>query len=497
VRLLAVRPKLCALLAGVMAALALPPISLVPLIFVAFPGLYFLLAAAPGARAAAWRGFAFGMGYHLVGLFWITNAILIMAAEFWWAVPISVPLLAAVLSVFIALPCGLAVRFFPAGLPRILGLAGLWVLFDLGRQFFLTGFPWNELGTIAVMPGEVGLAMMQAASLATVHGLTWLVLLVSLLPVLGRRGMAASAAILVLWAGFGLARLRPAVSSGIDAVLVQGNVSQTAYLAHLGDIEWAREVFQRHLALTQEGARAGTAPFIVVWPEVASPWWLAQDEGARVMIMDAAKPALAAVIGAPREGEGGPRNSVFVLTPDAHVAAYYDKTHLVPYGEYFPSYLPIKLGPNGWVPGPGIRTLHVPGVPALGPLVCFEAIFPGQVADERDRPAMLLNLTDDAWFGDSTGPRQHLAQARLRAVEEGLPFLRAANTGISAVIDPYGRLTATLSLNKTGYLRAVIARSLPPTVVAEMGLWSALILAAISVCMGVFCRFLGKYPTTI
>jgi len=186
-----------------------------------------------------------------------------------------------------------------------------------------------------------------------------------------------------------------------------------------------------------------------------------------------------------------------VLTPDAHVAAYYDKTHLVPYGEYFPSYLPIKLGPNGWVPGPGIRTLHVPGVPALGPLVCFEAIFPGQVADERDRPAMLLNLTDDAWFGDSTGPRQHLAQARLRAVEEGLPFLRAANTGISAVIDPYGRLTATLSLNKTGYLRAVIARSLPPTVVAEMGLWSALILAAISVCMGVFCRFLGKYPTTI
>ncbi len=475
-----------ATICGLLAAATLPPFSLVPLLFVALPGLLLLIGAAPTAVSAARRGFAFGMAHHIVGLWWITNAIIVMAAQFWWAIPIAVPLLAAALSVFIAIPAAIAWRLAP-GLPRVLGFAGAWVLGDLARQFVLTGFPWNVLGTVSAMPGNAGVVMMQAANLATVHGLTWLIVLVALLPALGRRGIAVSCALVATWAGFGIAHVRPTVLTGMDVVLVQGNVPEGENQANWQNRDWLRRIFDRHLALTRQGAAQSNRPFIVVWPETASPWWLQQDSAARAMIMAAAHPALAAFIGAPRDGgHNDPRNSLIALGADGEVAAYYDKAHLVPYGEYFPSYLPFRLGERGWTPGPGIKTLHVPGIPAVGPLICFEAIFPGQVVDEADRPTMLVNVTSDSWFGDSGGPRQHLVQARFRAIEEGLPLLRAANTGISAVIDPYGRITARLGLARQGVVRAPIPANLAAPLATRTGLWAPLALALLSLGMGVF-----------
>jgi apolipoprotein N-acyltransferase len=468
---------------GVVSALALPPLTVLPVLWFCLPGLLRLISEASSWRSAFRAAFIFALFHHMIGLWWITEAVMVMAAQFWWAIPIAVPLLSAVLALFIALPAVLAFYTRP-GLPRVLMLCGAWVLGDLARQFFLTGFPWNLLGTTVALPGGIGDALLQAASLGTVHLLTLLVLLVTFLPVLGRRGVYAAVALGVLWLSYGFARLAPVHAAGFDAVLVQGNVAETDNRDHWQDRLWLDQVFQHHLDLTRQGVAAAPSPALVVWPETASPWWLEQDPQARAMIAAAGKGALGFLVGAPRDGlHNDPRNALIAIAPSGAVAATYDKTHLVPYGEYFPSYLPIRLGERGWTPGPGIRTLHMAGVIPFGPLICFEAIFPGQVVDETDRPKMLVNITNDAWFGNSSGPRQHLVQARLRAIEEGLPLLRAANTGISALIDPYGRVTALLGLGLTGYVRGEVAEALPAPLAARSGLGLPGLLA-LGLCLG-------------
>jgi apolipoprotein N-acyltransferase len=210
----------------------------------------------------------------------------------------------------------------------------------------------------------------------------------------------------------------------------------------------------------------------VVWPEAASPFLLETDVNARAAIADAADaPAL---VGAIRfDAAGKPRNSLMAITSAAPPVAIYDKSHLVPFGEYQPSWmpLPIQVVPGGgFAFGSGLHTLHVPALPPVGPLICYEAIFPGQVVDAADRPAWLVNVTNDAWFGNSTGPRQHLLAARLRAVEEGLPLMRAANTGISAGFDGFGRELGRIGMNVEGTLVLALPGALPPTPFARLGL---------------------------
>ncbi len=471
---------------GLLAAGALPPLTLVPLLFVAIPGLLWLIGQAPGWRSAAARGLVFGLVHHMAGLYWVTNAILVMAAEFWWAVPIAVPLLALVLAVFIAVPCGLA-RLVPAGWPRLLILSGAWVLADLSRQFILSGFPWNLLATVWEMPGELGVVFIQPAAWVGAHGLTLMTLLLTGSVTLKLRLRLAGLAFFLLWAASGLLRLQTAVPPiNLTAVIVQGNISEDDHRDHGRDPAWAARIFDSELGLTRQGMHeAGTGPKIVIWPETASPYALTQDPPARLAMADAANPALMTLSGTERfESATVAHNSLVAVAPDGSVAAVYDKAHLVPYGEYFPSYAHFMLGEQGFVPGPGIRTLHMPGLPAIGPLICYEAIFPSQVVDEADRPDLLVNITNDAWFGNSAGPRQHFAAARLRTVEEGLPMLRAANTGISAVIDAQGRVTARLGLNRKGVLVAAVPGKLPPPLAARLGLADALTLSLLCCAAG-------------
>jgi apolipoprotein N-acyltransferase len=481
------RADAAAALLGIVAALALPPLTLAPLLAASIPGLLALIDGAPTRRAAFRRGMAFGTAHHLAGLYWVTNAILVQAADFWWAVPIGVPLLAAVLAVFIALPCAAARAVLP-GWPRVLMLAGAWVFGDLARQFVLTGFPWNPLGSAMEMPGTLGLAFMQPAAWVSVHGLTFLAVLLAGALSLSRRARLGALAALLLWGTAGLIRLQLPASPAPDltAVIVQGNVPETEHRDHWNDRAWIDRIFERHLALTRAGVlQAAGHPSVVVWPETASPWWLEEDAPARRMVAEAAGPALATLAGTPRmDQHKQPHNSLVAVMPDASIGAVYDKFHLVPYGEYFPSYLPIRLGEQGWVPGPGLRTLHVPGLPPIGPLICFEAAFPAQVALESDRPGMLLNITNDSWFGNSAGPRQHLAAARMRAVEEGLPLVRAANTGISAIINAHGMVVAQLGLGKQGTLVGMIPGVMPPTLESRLGLAAPGLLAIFSCACG-------------
>jgi apolipoprotein N-acyltransferase len=509
------RADLTALGLGALAAAGLPPVYAIPVLWVATPGLLALIDGAAGPATAARRGWWFGFGHNLLGLYWITEAILFEAARFWWLVPLAVPALAAVMAVFIAAPAGLA-RLADRGWPRVLTLAGGWVLADLARQFIATGFPWNPWGSVWEIPGVAGDVMIQPAAWLGAPGLTFLTVLLSGLPAIGRGRCVASVVAVAGWAAVGYARLQvplpPAL--GLQVVLVQGNVPQ----GQKWDRAFVMQVFDRYLSLTRQGvADTGGRSAVVVWPETASPFLLQTDGAARTAIAAAAGGA-PSLVGAVRfDRDNRPRNSLFAIMPDGALAngmtanemaangmaangmaangmsangtgandghlphapddnpaGIYDKWHLVPFGEFQPSWFPapIQVVPGGgFQPGPGPRTLHIPGLPPVAALICYEAIFPGQVVDEHDRPAWMVNITNDAWFGNSTGPRQHLAAARLRTVEEGLPLVRAANTGISAAFDPRGHEIARLGMGRTGDLIVDLPPALPAPMFARFGL---------------------------
>ncbi len=479
-----------AILLGGLSALALPPFDLTGILWLTLPWLLARLSRC-GVRGALLQGFGFGFGYHCVGLYWITNAILTRLDLFWWAVPLATPLCAIPLACCMAVPCALA-TLAPAGWRRIAAFAGLWTLSDLAREFLFTGFPWNPLGSTWEWPSHAGDVMIQPAAWTGVPGLTLLTVLAACLPLLGRRGAAASLLLLALWAGSGLLRLghvAPAGAPGPVVLLVQGNIPESEKL----DRQTAMQTFRTYLSLTAGGAaRAGAQaqalgrPLVFAWPESAFPGLLDEDAQARAIIMAQAPTAAAGLIGSVRFGaDGRPRNSMLALRPDGAVAALYDKAHLVPFGEYQPAGLPFQVVPGGgFVAGRGLRTLHLPGLAAFGTLICYEVIFPGAVVAADDRPRWLLNITNDAWYGDSAGPRQHLQSARMRAVEEGLPLARAANTGISGAFDAYGRQIGRLGWGQAGTLAVALPAPLPPTVFAWSGLWMPLVLAVLACSLG-------------
>jgi apolipoprotein N-acyltransferase len=483
------RANVAACVLGLLSALALPPLHLLPVLLVAVPGLLALIGAAAGWRQALLRGFWFGFAHHLIGLYWITDAILVEAAQFWWLVPLAVPALSAVLALFIAAPCGVA-RLVRPGYSRALALAGAWVLADLARQYIATGFPWNLWGGDWAIPGALGDVLIQPAAWVGVPGMTLLTLLLAATPAFGRRAMAFGAAGLLVWVGFGLWRLSAPLPPlpGVEVVLVQGNVPQ-------GE-KWSRaravSIFRHYLDLSRQGmaearARDPASVHVVVWPESASPFLLDSDAAARAAINDAVEGATG-LIGTVRfDADERPRNSLVALVGPGTPVATYDKWHLVPFGEYAPGWMPfaVQVVPGGgFAFGSGPATLHVPGLPPLAPLICYEAIFPGEVVNESDRPAWLVNVTNDAWFGNSTGPRQHLAAARLRAVEEGLPLVRAANTGISAAFDAYGREQARLGINRAGTIVIALPGALAAPPFARFGLAIPASLAVLALLAG-------------
>jgi len=311
-------------------------------------------------------------------------------------------------------------------------------------------------------------------------------LLLAAVPVLGWRWRIAGALLLVGWGASGLIRLQRTVPSlPLTVVLVQGNVAQGQKF----DQEFAVRIFRHYLELTAQPPSAG--PTVTVWPETAFPGLLDADQPARQAI-ERASGGAPALIGSVRfDAQGRPRNSLFAVLGGGLIGGWYDKWHLVPFGEYIPDWLPLPimvLPGNGFARGPGPRTLHVPGLPPFGPLICYEAIFSGEIVDRADRPAWLVNVTNDAWFGNSTGPRQHLAAARLRAVEEGLPLLRAANTGISAAFDARGHELGRIDMQTTNTLTVTLPGAMPETLFADLGLWLPAISGSVALGAGLVAR---------
>ena len=488
-----------AILLGALSALALPPWHYVLLVIPAFTGLLWLLDAAAQSprplRASAVTAWLFGAGHFLVGVHWIAEPFLVDAARHGWLIPFALAGMAGGLALFPAVT-GLItvalVRYFAlAGIARVLAFAAVWVFFEWVRSWVFTGFPWNLAGYVWAATPEV----MQAAAFAGILGVSLMTVAASAAPAaLAGPGTVGGArawiAVIIftavlpaaIWSA-GALRLgaapaydpddATAMVPGMRLRIVQANIPQRQ--------KWIPELraghLQRQIAMSRQPSPR--PPTHVIWPETAAPFFLANDDAVRRVAAIAAPRDGALITGAPRRS-GGPGairywNAAHVIAGDGRIIANYDKAHLVPFGEYVPlrGILPLdKLvpGQGDFSAGPGRQTLTVPGLPPVSPLICYEAIFSGAVARRDARPGWLLNLTNDAWFGTFAGPQQHFAIAATRAVEEGLPMVRAANTGISAVIDPYGRTVVSLGLGVEGVLDSGLPRALPaPTPYARWG----------------------------
>lgn len=476
-------PLMRAFLWGLLAAAALPPVHLLPVLLLSIPGLLRLIETAPNWKRAAFIGWFYGFGLGLAGLYWITEPILTEAQSFWWLVPFAAPLLAAAVAFYTIIPA-LAAWLMPSGLGRVLVFAGAWIASNLAQQFLFTGFPWNYWGTDWAISGRLGNIFLQPASLVGVYGLTLFTVLLACTPLFGKRGIAALICGLILWAGYGYVRLQtPEQMTGLTIGLLQPDFPEPPdYTRPALLASWQRLLRMSHAALAN-GADA------IIWPEGASPWLLASDPVARMQLADVTgrTPVIA---GSTRMVSTTDfRNSIIVTDGPEPPVAFYDKWKLVPFGEYMPKWIPVKIIPSalgaGFTPGPGPKTIsNVPDLPAFASVICYEAIFSGQIIDEHARPDWIVNVTDDAWFGNSAGPRQDFTNIRLRAVEEGLPIARAANSGISAMIDPFGRVIASLPLGYRGVLIAPLPKQQPPTFYSRWGLWIPLWLT-------ILCLFLG------
>lgn len=459
-----------AFLLGAAATLALPPLCLFPLLFLAFPPVVWMLAGAARRRAAFAVGWWFGFGYFAFGLYWIGNALLVFSDKFLWLLPFA----SAGLPAFLAFFTGAATWgawYGRTPLQRALLFALTWMLAEWLRGHVLTGFPWNLIGY--AWAGSD--AMLQPAAIFGIYGLSLVAVLSACLPagLAGSRNprvlfATAVALPIAAWAG-GSLRLGMAADTapgdGIGLRVVQSDIPQRE--------KWAPEFRERNLRLFLDLSLVQRPDWVrhVIWPETAATFLPGDNEPLRRVLAAAAPPGGLLITGAPRRigGGRGLANAMIALDGAGHIVAAYDKHHLVPFGEYVPlaDYLPIEKitpGRSGFTPGPGPQTLQLPGLPPFSPLICYEIIFPGAVVADGMRPDWLLNVTNDAWYGVSAGPHQHLAQSRVRAVEEGLPLVRASYTGISAVIDPYGRVLAKRGLNEAGVIDFRLPRALaePP-----------------------------------
>lgn len=480
-------------LAGAAMTMGHAPVNLPWLFFLAVPLLIWLLDAAPGARAAFWTGWCAGFGYFVTGLHWIGHAFLIDADQFLWLLPFAVTLLPAGLGFFWGLAAVLA-RQLIWGPLRVAGFAAMLTLAEYARGHLLTGFPW-------ALPGYVWVEtpMMQAASWAGPYGMTFLTLLLTGLPLVALAGVrhrfwpAAGSvlAVAALWAA-GALRIPAETAYAADAPMlrvVQPNATQA-----LKRTEAVR--FYRRL-LDLSAAPDDVPPDIVIWPESAVEFLPAYEPEERARIGGSGGGAVM-LLGANHGERIGGRdvyyNSLFALAPDGTILARYDKHHLVPFGEYLPlqgvlraiGLTELASQRGGFSTGPAPQLLELPGLPGFTPLICYELIFPDEVIPEAGRPDWILQVTNDAWFGNLAGPQQHLAQAQIRAIEFGLPVVRAANTGISAIIDPYGRLIATLGLDSIGYIGERLPAKIPTTTYSRTRDIPALSLSVIVVLLSFY-----------
>jgi apolipoprotein N-acyltransferase len=499
------RPRaVLAMAAGGVTVFAQAPFHVFAVCFLTFPVLIWLLdgAIARPSRswlATAWPAFAtgwlFGFGYFVAGLWWIGNALFVEAEEFIWMWPFAVLALPAVLAVFYGLACVVARMLWSDGFGRIAALALGFGLAEWLRSFALTGFPWNAIG-YAAMPSPV---LMQSASLIGIFGMNAVAVFVFALPAAFVQGRwrASVAAVLVVGllaadAGYGywrLDRAAPPPGEPKTVRIVQPAVNQS----EKWDAAKRTSIFADLIAFSEQESEGGGRPDIIVWPETAVPFILTDEPDAVAAVADALEDRQILLAGGVRVSEteirrGRPAyfNSILALNGDGVIFDAADKKHLVPFGEFLPfaemmdriGLKAVAAADRGYSAAERRRTLSLPDGVTVLPSICYEAIFPGAVDAEGDAPTLIVNVTNDAWYGNTPGPYQHAHQARIRAVENGLPMVRAANNGISAVYDAYGRQIDALGYGVRGAVDVALPAPLGETFYQHEGRMAFWILMA-------------------
>jgi apolipoprotein N-acyltransferase len=460
-------------LAGAFASLSLPPLFLLPAIFaLSIPLLAYLKAE---SRMQASMIFAAaGTGWFLASTYWVSHSLVVETPSLWGLAPFMALALSLILALFWASAAMVSWSFGRRSVARLFWFVAFFSVGEWARGFVATGFPWNLTGSLFA----VDLASLQAASVIGAYGLCVIANFFALVPVLwilGHRRFAAIFLILPLaLAAFGAARLANSsdgysVSSGSMIRLVQPAIPQVD--------KWDRSKRQAHLDKLVDLSRQGdVVPKLVIWPETAFAGFASRSQSLlNTTIRNATQNDGVVITGIPRFG--GDRtllNSAIMINHDGAIKTVYDKRHLVPFGEYIPfrKWLPFLepiVGPIDFVPGENNRLMHLDGYGNMQMLICYEVIFAGAVIDQEMRPDIIINITNDAWFGQSAGPWQHLVQAQMRAIEEGLPLMRVANTGITAGFNSYGRILGQIGLGAQGVLDLSVPLALPPTLFARFG----------------------------
>ncbi|MEZ0172671.1 apolipoprotein N-acyltransferase [Microvirga sp. TS319] len=467
----------------------------------------------PSFKSAALIGWFWGFGYFVAGLWWLGAAFLVEADQFAWALPFGVLGLPALLAFFTAFGFALARLLWQPDASRILALAFALTVSEWLRGHLFTGFPWNNPG----MALGQNLWLMQSASILGLYGLCFLALAICASPAAILTGPTArarwlapglAAVALLAMATFGLWRIPATPIASVANVrlrIMQPNLAQDAKFNPRN----RDAIMRRYLSLSARPGRDGRTlgeVTHIVWPESAFPFLLHRDPVSLAQIGGLLEAGAVLITGAARMDEPLPGesigkffNAIQVIDDRGTILGSYDKVHLVPFGEYVPAFLETLIRavglrqfvhiPGGFEPAERREALTIPGLPPVAATICYEAIFPGEILAEGDgpRPRLILNLTNDGWFGQTTGPYQHFAQARLRAVEEGLPLVRAANTGISGVVDPYGRLVSSLPLGVEGILDSDLPVALEAFYSAKTRSFS--LTALLTIClMALFVR---------
>ena len=465
------RFPLIAFLAGALLTATFAPLSFFPAAIVAFPLMILLIDCAKSRQQAFAFGWWTGFGLFSIGLTWIGHSFTQQDNVPAILAPFAILILAGLMAVYIAAVFWISWRLWVKGPLRVLLFAAVWMLFEFARGYLFTGFPWHLAGTM----WADWLPVAQLASAVSIYGLSALTVLsfsafslflyknLSVPVISAVVSMVVVFATGTLWGQMRLENNTTEYDLAVSLRLVQANVKQRdKWRSYLID-----DHFDKHMKLSRGGNERGRAEGVklLIWPETAVQRESFDREASllRWRMSRMLEFGSYAITGAPRysvTAEGASYyNSLFALNSRGQLYAKYDKKHLVPFGEYLPFRGLLKAigleqltGGVAFTPGKVVETIHLPGVPSFSPLICYEVIFPGRVVSQEDRPEWLLNITNDGWFGLTNGPYQHLGLARFRAIEEGLPLVRSASTGVSAVIDSYGRTVSSLAVDQTGIL---------------------------------------------
>ena len=478
---------LAAAAAGIGATLAMPPLGATPALAAGLVAFAWLLDGTARFRTAFLTAFAFAFGFFAAGLYWVAGSFFTVGGATAAGGPAAVLGLAVLLSCFLAFPAAVAHRLTRPGVGRALALAAALGLGDWLRGHLLTGFPWNLFGHAWLHAPAVE----QTAAIVGIYGVGLATLAVCLLlSVADWRAWTAAAATVAAMFAYGEVRLGRAPQADPAAGapllrLVQPNIPQSE--------KWRREEAAAHLQRLVRLGAADPEPDAVIWPETAVARLLHSESPLIEALGKSVQSRAGLISGAPWREDGRYYNSILAINREGRVQGRHDKAHLVPFGEYVPlrgllGVAKLTVGGKDFAAGPGPSTLTLPGLPPFGALICFEAIFPGEAVAADARPEWLLNLTNDAWFGETAGPHQHFEIARMRAIETGLPVVRVANTGITGAVDGYGRRLGRLGLGRTGSLDIHLPPPLAETAYGRLGdlpfFGSVLLLAALAAWRG-------------